>query len=257
MKIQSVSDLHLEFHYRDIQNAGADVLILAGDIMTAKALSASSPDSPYYSKKLEYLKFLKEVSERFKHVVYVMGNHEHYKYLFNDTYNTIKQYLPANVYLLHNEYIDIEGFRFLGTTLWTDLSNPQHELLAEGCMNDYKIIQYTNGTNYHRLRASITTKEHKEALEFLKKNINYKSIVVTHHGPSFRSISPSYAGDPLNNAYVTNLSDFILTYNPRAWFHGHVHWSTEYYVGGTKVITNPGGYGDENKFFDPTKVFEF
>lgn len=256
MKLQAVSDLHLEFHYRDIPNAGADVLILAGDIMTAAALAAT-PQSPLYSKREEYLKFLKDVSSRFAHVVYVMGNHEHYKYLFNDTYNTLKFYLPTNVHLLNNEYIDLDGYRFIGTTLWTDLGNPISEMRAEGCMNDYRIITYHNGANYHKLRASITTKEHKKAVEFIRKSATDNTIVVTHHGPSYLSISEKYKGDPLNDAYVTDLSELILDTEPLAWFHGHVHCSNDYRIGNTRVITNPGGYGNENPDFDPKKVFEF
>ena len=37
MKLQIVSDLHLEFNDVTINNAGADILCLAGDISLAKA----------------------------------------------------------------------------------------------------------------------------------------------------------------------------------------------------------------------------
>lgn len=256
MKLQVVSDLHLEFHYRDIPNAGADILILAGDILTAAALMAT-PQSPNYAKREDYIRFLSDVSTRFAHVIYVMGNHEHYKYLFNDTYKDLKLYLPANVHLLNNEHIDLEGFKFLGTTLWTDLSNPISEMRAEGCMNDYHIVRHRTGNNYHKLRAYTTTQEHNKAVNFLRNSITSKSIVITHHGPSYLSVSEKYKGDPLNDAYVTDLSELILDTEPLAWFHGHVHCSNDYRIGNTRVITNPGGYGNENPDFDPKKVFEF
>ena len=38
VKLQIVSDLHLEFSDIEIKNNGADVLILAGDIMVAEPL---------------------------------------------------------------------------------------------------------------------------------------------------------------------------------------------------------------------------
>jgi predicted phosphodiesterase len=38
MKIQILSDLHLEFEYQEFDFTGADILILAGDIYTSFAL---------------------------------------------------------------------------------------------------------------------------------------------------------------------------------------------------------------------------
>ena len=67
MKIALASDVHLEFGPISFQNTeNAEVLILSGDICIAKD----------FGKKFE--KFFAECSERFPHVVYVMGNHEHY-----------------------------------------------------------------------------------------------------------------------------------------------------------------------------------
>ena len=40
------------------------------------------------------------------------------------------------------------------------------------------------------------------------------------------------------------------------WFHGHVHNSCDYFIGSTRVIANPHGYGRENRNFDPCLVVE-
>ena len=58
-----------------------------------------------------------------------MGNHEHYGYEFDKTYNYLKSVVPDNVVLLEKEYYDLDGVRFIGGTLWTDLNrnNPLTE----------------------------------------------------------------------------------------------------------------------------------
>ncbi len=42
----------------------------------------------------------------------------------------------------------------------------------------------------------------------------------------------------------------------KLWIHGHTHATADYYVGGTRVIANPHGYGLENRDFDPTLIVE-
>ena len=72
MKIQLVSDLHLEFSDYNIKNeSNADVLILGGDIMVASKVH--KPESEY---GIRFRDFLKRCSFQFPHVIYVMGNHE-------------------------------------------------------------------------------------------------------------------------------------------------------------------------------------
>jgi hypothetical protein len=72
------------------------------------------------------------------------------------------------------------------------------------------------------------------------------TIVVTHHAPSSKSVSPQYAGDPLTPAFVSDVEDLILAHQPRYWIHGHVHQSFNYRLGRTQVLCNPRGYGREN-----------
>ena len=86
MKIQVVSDIHLEFGPISIENAGdTDVLILSGDICVVKDLA----DRDTYNirgendKSNKYHTFFQECCARFPHVVYFMGNHEHYHGDFN------------------------------------------------------------------------------------------------------------------------------------------------------------------------------
>ena len=69
MKIALMSDVHLEYGPCPIEKVDADVLVLAGDITTA---------DPVRFGKIG-VEFFKQASEMFNDVIYIMGNHEHYR----------------------------------------------------------------------------------------------------------------------------------------------------------------------------------
>ena len=117
MKIQILSDLHNEFlrgsHVNPdfiwkgrIESAGADLIILAGDIDVG-------------TKGMEWAI---EESERLKTpIIYVLGNHEYY----NHEMNYLKQELHAltkntNVTLLDPGVFVFNDVRIIGATLWTN-----------------------------------------------------------------------------------------------------------------------------------------
>lgn len=151
MKIALASDLHLEFGTISLHNdEGADVLVLSGDIIVEADLTNYDP---YYTLGFEYRSnrfhnFFQECSERFPHVVYVLGNHEHYNGDFAKTANSIKEKLShlKNVYVLDREMKKIDDTIFVGGTLWTDMNN--HDSLTlyhvKGMMNDFRIIKNSN-----------------------------------------------------------------------------------------------------------------
>ena len=70
-----------------------------------------------------------------------------------------------------------------------------------------------------------------------------------HAGPRFQS-------DPLTGGFVSDLSGLIEAGQPELWVHGHVHNSSDYRVGRTRLIANPHGYGIENADFNGQLVVE-
>lgn len=244
MKVQYMSDLHLEFGYLFLPEKVADVLVLAGDIMTAHGFVNVD------SKRNRYRKFLDHVSRTYKHVIYVGGNHELYgwKNKKKSYLAEIRRELPANVHLLNNESIMLDGVRFAGGTLWTNFGGTEfYQNLAQHGMNDFKVFSTDDALKWHH-----------ETVAFLDNLEPYgRTVFVTHHAPSFLSVHPKYAGDPLNPAYASNLEH--LMYTP-FWIHGHMHDNSDYTVGKTRVLCNPRGYpkGDasENPYFNPTATFE-
>lgn len=258
MKIALASDLHLEFRPIVLNNTeNAEVLVLAGDICTVKHYH-SNPELGQ-----AYHEFFKNCSEQFPHVVYVIGNHEHYNYQFNLTVQDLKYKLAEfkNIHVLDNETFEVENKTFIGATLWTDMngSDPMTMGAAQFAMPDFRIVKYFDGTNYYKYNPEQSVKEHKRSVDYIKhviRNCNDKDnylerdvIVVTHHCPSPRSCAPHYKNEVLmNGAFNSNL-DYMMEMadNVKMWIHGHTHDEFDYRIGITRVICNPRGYPKENQ----------
>ncbi|MCP3899177.1 MAG: phosphoesterase [Desulfobacteraceae bacterium] len=236
MKINYMSDLHLEMGFPSGFQVNGDILILAGDIIDGK---------------LRGLEILETICARFNHVIMVMGNHEHYKGRFDKTYSKLKENLPSNVHLLENEAITIDRQRFIGCSLWTYMSEME-SYLAKVRMNDYRLVKIKDKGIYRKLSTRDTIRAHKVSVAYLKENIKEGDIVITHHAPSFASCNPDYTG---NTAYATDLSDIIFDTKPKYWIHGHIHDPVNYEIGDTIVTSNPHGYyrHENTRKFDPYK----
>lgn len=256
MKIQLVSDLHLEFNNIEPYNAGADILILSGDIIVADYLNKSEA-SPKFQRAQYFVQFFEQCSRLFEQVIYIPGNHEFYHGSWEHTVATLRAKLDFdNVAILDNNFIDYNGFRFIGTTLWTACPRPLDKAAIEQGLNDYRLIK----KNYRRISAKDTSIAHYTSLRYIEANIVPNTIVVGHHAPSYRSVEEKYRTGPyshLNHAYYSDLDNFILDYpDIRLWTHGHMHASHDYYIGTTRVVCNPHGYNDENPAFNFGTVIE-
>lgn len=150
MKIALASDLHLEFGTLSLDNEGADVLILSGDILVADRLG----DRDLYNimgentQSSRYHTFMQECSARFPHVIYVAGNHEHYDGDYATTISILKEKLSylKNIHILDKEWTEIDGVTFFGGTLWTNMNNCDSLTLyhIKHMMNDFRIVQNSN-----------------------------------------------------------------------------------------------------------------
>lgn len=248
MKIAVCSDLHLEFDTLSLKNTeGANVLILSGDIMLAAGLLK---DEPCYRQR--YQKFFEQVGQEFPVTFYVMGNHEHYHYCFDDTEQTIRDFLLpfGNIHLLEKQAVDIHGVTFLGGTMWTYMNNCDVNTMTQlrFCMNDFRIV--TKNTKYGRstLSPEDVYKEHLKTVSFIESTVDLnpqkKFVVVTHHQPSLKALNPKYKDDyVLNAGYYSNMDEFIEKRPQiKAWTSGHTHQRLDFMIGDTRMLTNARGY---------------
>lgn len=271
MKVQVLSDLHLEFRPDFLPGkTDADILILAGDILVVDYLTRSET-SPYHKNANKAKEFLLYCANNYKNVIYVMGNHEHYHSRFNETEaklnNIIKDVNMASLYgtitVLNKSSIMIDDVLFVGGTLWTDCNSgcPITEYTLERRLNDYHCIQMKTPSGiYRKLRIIDTMLEHKNTLTYFDKEINHdKVVVVTHHSPSYLSEDEKYKDRYYENGgYRSDLSGFILERSSiKLWIHGHMHSHSDYMIGNTRVVCNPRGYNDkENPKFDKSMLIE-
>lgn len=265
MKLQIVSDLHMEFAPIEITNAGADILILSGDILVAEYFKRGE-ESPYFGRSAYWKAWFEALGSQFQHVIYVLGNHEHYNGNFYETVSTLRTALGhiTNLHILDNEYVDIGDARFVGGTLWTDFGHDNlNAMFVRDALNDYKCVK---GNGYRKLTTGETAFYHQQTLKLIDAQNHPKIVVVGHHAPSWLSIVEPYKSGRwkhLNPGYASHLDSFIEAHrNIVLWTHGHVHNSCDYVIGNTRVIANPRGYQKhiklppENGNFDPNLIVE-
>ena len=269
MKIAVCSDLHLEFGDINLKNEeNADVLILGGDICTIK-------DLPYIDSKRgqTFRDFFSRCAIQFPHVIYIMGNHEHYNSDFQYSAKYIKDEVCKyeNFYFLDKEAKDINDITFIGGTLWTDMNkeDPITQWDVSRMMNDFRIIHNSArkvgaSAKPSRFSPEDAVEDHKAMLDFINQVITNDSIVgadrkyvvVGHHSPSKQSTKPQYENDyHLNGGYSSDLEKFIIDHPQiKLWTHGHTHDDFDYMVGQTRIVCNPRGYINYESHADNFKL---
>lgn len=256
MKLAVASDIHLEFAPLEIKNTdGADVLILAGDIMVADSLkrlhrtdAAGTTDSN--SSGLRYRKFIDQVASEFPVVIAIAGNHEFYGGDWIDSIRVLREEYSrhSNVHFMENNVLTVGDTTFIGATLWTDMNkrDPLTLHTVTNGMNDFIKIRH-DGLGYIKLRAWHWVERHTDSVNYIRDQLAHaldKVVVVSHHAPSFQSIDARYRTQrEMNGGYASDLSDLMLD-NPKIklWIHGHTHTAHDYTIGDTRVLCNPRGY---------------
>lgn len=273
MRVHLLNDIHLEFgpwpNGIDINAIDADVTVLAGDIGVG----------------LEGLEWALAIE---RPVIYVMGNHEFYDPRPMDELWRGAREMVANtqVTLLENEAVILddphapgERVRFLGATLWTDFAllgaERQEDAMrrAAKTMSDYNSIHVSHaGYRSDMLTPRQVLSIHHDSRDFLEQELSRmpdplgvllartwtKTVVVTHHAPSKRSLmrdQPTEGGA----TYASNLDHLVGHVD--LWVHGHTHIPVDYQVAGPsggRVVSNPRGYVGHGlvRGFDPNLVIE-
>lgn len=267
MRFSVASDIHLEFGNIDLRNESkADVLILAGDIIIAHELKFITDENKVNSRTWN---FFYHVSNQFDKVIYIMGNHEHYRGDFAFTEQKIRDFLKdfPNVIFLEKSAIEIGDTMFIGATMWTNFNKNDElmKLVADKSMNDFRIIQNSNKmVNYRQtyitekgeertrpatrpgtFRAQDAYEDNCKAIEYFTEMLktHNKVVMVTHHSPSMLSVHEKYKGSNLNYAYSSANELFVMNHPQiKYWVHGHTHESFDYMLGDTRIVCNPRGY---------------
>lgn len=255
MKIQYMSDLHLEFKNNskwvmgNALNAAGEYLILAGDICHITEEYFEHP-------------FFDWCNENFKHTFWVPGNHEFYSgtVLFDLYAGELQEKIRDNVSLVNNVLVCIKDVvNIILSAGWSKIG-PLHEYHILKGMNDFKCIAGHEGyitTQDFNKQSDIAWNFIEEALKTVKQDEKNKTIVVTHYLPTFKVLEDKWVGDNLNEGFAIEKSDVILDSNATYWIYGHSHGKkSDVMVGETLLVSNQLGYVDvgEHRGFKGAKI---
>ncbi|MEO8858473.1 MAG: metallophosphoesterase, partial [Burkholderiaceae bacterium] len=251
MKLQLLSDLHLEVHphYVPQPSAGADLLVLAGDIGSYQ--KGSLLEDPDFG--------LRRFSPRHgwpTPVVFIPGNHEYDMFDFDAAHARLREVCSRlGLLWLEREALVLDGVRFIGTTLWSDFdalgpgADDPAATLGQLLVAREKAFRAANfylrktGTTRHGepMLAEQLRELGLECQAWLKTALatplDGKTVVGTHFAPSLRSADPRYGMVPGTAGFCNALDDLL----PCAdfWLHGHLHAPSNYLYRGCRVIANP------------------
>lgn len=266
MKLQLLSDLHLEVHPQlQITPApGADLLVLAGDI------GSYQPGSRIIEPDFGLTRFSPRHGWPMP-VLYVPGNHEYDNADFDTVHARLRELCEAlDILWLERESRVIEGVRFIGTTLWADfdaLVEPA-DTMTEALRKRGKAMRAANF--YLEKAATLRSgeifladalREHSLTCQAWLRNalaqpFDGPTVAITHFAPTLASADPRYGLSPGTAGFCNSLDELL----PSAdfWLHGHLHHAFDYVKNGCRVVANPLGYmgKGEQEGFRPDLLIE-
>ena len=276
MKVDILSDLHLDFYFKPHLTTSENIASLFGDIFTdnntrkvGDVLIIAGDIGHYNEQNIEVLKIFQE--KFYKHIICVLGNHDYYlidseaKYTFeNDSFKRVKDMRSLinqekNMYCLDGEVIEIEGIKFGGADSWydgsyvkkyyTNLDNNHINLLWNGNINDSRLIKGIS-------RFDDITKLEIQKLEKIYQNCD---VMITHVNPSIdeEHINEKYRNSPINTFFTFDGSKFYKNGSMKYWVFGHTHDAIEYEIEDIKFLCNPLGYPNESQYGDSIKIKSF
>lgn len=248
-KIQYCSDLHLEFpenkeflKANPLQPKG-EILLLAGDIVPFGLID-------------KHKDFFNYISNNFETAYWIPGNHEYYYFDMSKKCGVLNENIRSNVHLVNNLSVTLNDFCFIFSTLWSKISVENQWQIEKG-VSDFQVIKYKD----YRFSTEQFNLLHEQCLRFitseLHRNHTSKTIVVTHHVPTFLNYPEKYKGDVLNESFAVELFDLIEDAKPDYWIYGHHHHNTpDFLIGKTQMRTNQLGYVKygEHRSFDNGKT---
>lgn len=239
MKYHYISDVHLDFNARHIQDF-IPAVMQQGWVPSENTLIVAGDISPHVNQSVL---FLTHSATFFKDVLFVLGNHD---YMDTGLQGTRKAYTTAlelvnlpNLHWLDNSEVILEGVRFVGGTMWTDYYS-SNELQMSNCkrfMPELKCFPINGVIQENRVFEDFVGKISKEVKTL-------PTVCITHHLPSDECIDSKYNSSPINGGFSNRVPDDIIGAFD-IWIHGHTHTEVNLNIEGTNVVANPAGYPGE------------
>lgn len=241
MKLQIISDTH---NYDYSISDEADVIVHAGDLGNGSH---------------QVFNFIKACKDKNKEYVVVLGNHDYYSHDVWDVLEYFNKNPQYNV-LTHNNSIVINGYTFVGGTLFTNfrqntvndvLEFEANKLTASQNVYDFIAIRSKSKFVSPDEYVYLFNKTYENILKYKNKD---KVIVVTHFPPNVICQDPQYEGSNLNPYFINDIDVSGFT----TWIAAHTHTAVDVEKDGCRLVINPLGYlAEQNKNgFRPNLIIE-
>lgn len=220
MNIQIASDLHLDqLKYPNLNSINeliipnSDILVLAGDICHIESLNS-------------FKNFFNYLSENFKYIIYIPGNHEFYTKKstnIEDLEKTIEDFFNKykNFVYLNNKSVLFGDVLISGSCLWCSPSIDPPPWFHINIKKE-KIKQM-----------------HEESIKYLDKVSSLKiekHLIITHY-PPINMVNTSRKDNDKYIDYYRN-ENISLTSNPKYWIFGHTHKNFFKIIDKTTYLSN-------------------
>jgi len=225
-----ISEFPLKF-----DKINSDYLIIAGDI---------SDDLN------ESINYLNEISQYYKKILFVDGNHEHvhkYPKLYDTKYINKLINNDKIVYLSTTPY-KIKKTLFIGCCGWWDYNNKNNTNI-ENCTHyfDDWIPEFTREDNIEFIKNVI--KRSKEEYTYLNNILQkYENdntiediIIITHTLPHNKYAENKSNVDNLSSQYNSHFENLFKYKKISKWIFGHTHRLWEDTINNVEFICNPRG----------------
>lgn len=274
MKIQLLSDLHLEVHPQFVATPApdADVLVLAGDI------GSYQPGSLLQDPDFGLARFSPRQGWPMP-VLLVPGNHEYDGLDFDAGHARLRDTCERlGITWLERQVVTLAelpnkgnaatgAVRFVGTTLWSDFDalnpappsnggslTPQLQARDKAYRAANFYLRKTGATRHGQAMLAEAVREQSLVCqhwlrEALAQPFDGITVVVTHFAPSLQSADPRYGLTPGTAGFCNALDDLLPL--AKLWLHGHLHAPSDYLKNGCRVVANPLGYarkGEQDAF---------
>lgn len=238
--IQYLSDIHLEYYKGSIPKVDrllqqivpiGQLCVLAGDIG--------------YPFEETYSHFLRGIARKFEHVVLIHGNHEYYQ-LGKNKEKSMAEIIEKthaicneirNIHFLMNDCWDYLGLRFIGSTLWSELKDPQRLVNDSHCIGEFSVPLWNE---LHQVHKSWL----ENAIQGAEKE-GRRVVVVTHHLPSMELVASKWRGIGEFNQCFASACDSLIRAPVILWIYGHTHEPSNVMYQGVRCVVNPIGYPGE------------
>jgi DNA repair exonuclease SbcCD nuclease subunit len=262
MKIDILSDLHIDFYFRGKPTedsvrklygnilGGGDMLVVAGDL---------GHDN---RQNIRTLKVVREVFG-YRHILCVLGNHDYYlvdhagreKYFHRSAFRAQRMREIINgeegMRALDGEVVEIDGVRFGGCDGWYDGAYILEHFRKkdDAYMDAYVSMLWRRTMSDARYVLGMDWREYAEVQKEKLRRIHREvDVMVTHVNPSIRKEhTPGKYRDLDTTGFFTfDGEEFLENGGMKYWIFGHTHDRTEYELHGVGCLCNPMGYPGEN-----------